>query len=636
MIPLMRRRSSTTRNAIFRILACLWLAVAAVSRVPAAVGAESPDRVEGAHRVVVFADVHGAYDELVSLLRAQGVIDAALHWSAGDTQLVSLGDLVDRGPGSRRVLDLVMRLEGEARAAGGALHLVLGNHEVMNISGDLRYVTPVEFAAFAGAEDDTLREAAWQRRLERQPGAAREAFDAQFPPGYFAEREAFSPAGRYGAWLLAHPFVLVIGDTAFTHGGLPRLVAQLGLEGVNRALHVELSAYLEAWRTLEAAVPDAGPDDFLARPDALAAAGRVEQANALRALQEAPVFTTAGPAWFRGQALCQPFTETATLESSLAKLGVARVVVGHTVTPTRRAISRFDGRVILLDTGMLAEAYGGRAALLIIEGGKLGVAYADRPGELSLPEPLPRAIGSRPADLDDDALEPWLAQAEIVGMEELPTGITKPRRITLRRDGVELHAVLKQLSTDFGATGSTQSLNEGDRFEYEIAAYRLDRLLGLDMIPVTVPRTVDGRPGALQFWVEGAINARQMIEAGLKPEGWCPIEPQYNLMNVFDVLVNNTDRTQENLLITRDWNAVLIDHSRSFTVRQKAPRLLYLERLELPPIFAARLAALDRETLRRELGPWLHRRQIDALLKRRDALLREYGTGAGAEAVGAR
>ncbi len=635
MIPLMRRRSLVTRTSIFRVLACLWLAAAAVSRVPAAVGAESPYRVAGVHRVVVFADVHGAYDELVSLLRAQGVIDAALRWSAGDTHLVSLGDLIDRGPGSRRVLELLMRLEGEARAAGGALHVVLGNHEVMNIAGDLRYVTAAEYAAFAGTEDDALRDAAWQRRLERQPGAVRGEFDAQFPPGYFAEREAFSPTGRYGAWLLAKPFMLVVNETAFTHGGLSPLVAQLGLEGVNRALHDELSDYLKAWQTLGAVLPEA-PDDFLARPDALAAAGRAEQANALRALQEAPVFTTAGPTWFRGQALCHPFTEAANLESSLAKLGVARVVVGHTPTPTRRAISRFDRRVILLDAGMLGEVYGGTAAALIIEGGKLSVAYADRPGELSLPEPLPRAIGPRPAGLDDDALESWLAQAEIVGMEELPAGITKPRRITLRRDGVELHAIFKQLSTDFGATGSTQSLNEGDRFEYEIAAYRLDRLLGLDMIPVTVPRTVNGRPGAVQFWVEGAINARQMIEAGLKPEGWCPIEPQYNLMNVFDVLVNNTDRTQENLLITREWNAVLIDHSRAFTVRQKAPRLLYLEQLELPPMFAARLAALDRETLQRELGQWLHRRQIDALLKRRDALLREYGTSAAAEAASAR
>jgi hypothetical protein len=298
------------------------------------------------------------------------------------------------------------------------------------------------------------------------------------------------------------------------------------------------------------------------------------------------------------------------------------------VTPTRRVASRFDGRVILLDTGMLASAYQGRPSALVIEGGKPLAAYAGEPGRLVPPEPLPRAVGPRPGGLDDDTLEAWLAHAEIVGVEELDAGITQPQRVTLRRDGVEMHAVLKKLSTDFGAAGATRALNEGDRFEYEIAAYELDRLLGLEMVPVTIPRTVNGRKAALQFWVEGAINARQMLEAGQSPSGWCPVDPQYNLMNLFDLLVHNTDRTQENLLLTRDWDVVLIDHSRAFTLRQQPPRLLYQRPVALPAALAERLAALDRASLERELGPWLHRRQIDALLKRRDLLLREHGRAA--------
>jgi 3',5'-cyclic AMP phosphodiesterase CpdA len=623
------------RASITGALAGLWL-VLALATFPAIAAAQDPSyRFEGARRVVAFGDVHGAFDPLVSLLRAQHVVDDELHWSAGATHLVSLGDLVDRGPASRRVLDLLMRLEGEAQSAGGAVHVVLGNHEVMNVVGDLRYVSAAEYAAFAGAADDALRDAAWRARLEREPGALRTDFDAAYPPGYFAHREAFSPEGRYGAWLLARPFLVVVNDTAFAHGGLPPLVAELGLEEANRALRRQLADYLQAWAPIAAALPQARPDEFQSRPDALAAAGRLDESNALRALQDAPAFTTAGPAWYRGQALCHPFTEAANLDAALAKLGATRLVVGHTVTPTRRAVSRFDGRVILLDTGMLTEAYQGNATALVLEDGKLGIAYGDRPGELASPEPLARAVGERPAGLDDDELEAWLAHADVVGVEELPAGITQPQRITLRRDGVELRAVLKQLSTDFGATGRAESLNQGDRFEYEIAAYELDRMLGLDMIPVTIPRKVNGRMSAVQFWVEGAINARQMLEAGQRPSGWCPAEPQYNLMNVFDVLVHNTDRTQENLLLTRDWDVVLIDHSRAFTTQQQLPRLLYKQPLELPAALAARLAALDRAALQRELGPWLHGRQIDALLKRRDALLREHGAAsAGKAAVG--
>jgi Calcineurin-like phosphoesterase len=597
--------------------------------------ADAVHRHEGVRRVVAFADVHGAFDALTARLRAVGIVDGSLRWSGGDAHLVSLGDLVDRGPDSRKVLDLLMRLEGEARAAGGAVHVLLGNHEVMNVVGDLRYVSAAEYAAFAGAGDDALREEAWKRAAERDPTLPRADFDARFPAGWFAHRQAFSPEGRYGAWLLSRPFILVVNDTAFAHGGLPPLVARLGLEETNRALHAELGEYLRTWRELAPGLALARPLGFQERPDALAAAGFAEESAQLGDMQAGAAFSTLGPTWYRGQALCHPFTEAENLESALARLDVARLVVGHTVTPTRRAASRFDGRVILLDTGMLAEEYEGVPAALVIEGGRLGVAYADRPGELSPPEPLPRAVGPRPAGLTDDALESWLAEAEIVGLEELPTGITEPQRVTLRRDGIELRAVLKQLSTDFGATSRRRSLDQGDRFEYDIAAYELDRLLGLDMVPVTIQRKIDGRMSAVQFWIDGSINARQMIEGGLKPEGWCPVEPQYNLMNLFDVLVHNTDRTQENLLLTRDWNVVLIDHSRAFPTSQQQPRLLYKNALELPPAFAERLRGLDQEALRRALAPWLHGRQIDALLKRRDRLLREHGAPAAAgEAAG--
>ena len=91
-------------------------------------------------------------------------------------------------------------------------------------------------------------------------------------------------------------------------------------------------------------------------------------------------------------------------------------------------------------------------------------------------------------------------------------------------------------------------------------------------------------------------------------------------MNVFDLLINNTDRTPENALFTREWMLVLIDHSRAFSTDTKQPLLLYKNPVQLPPSLAKRLATLDRASLEAAVGPYLHKKQIDAVLKRRDRL----------------
>src|SRR5262245_39567688 len=117
------RRASGLRRAL--LAACLLPFACAWAQEPRSSWSD-------VQRVVAFGDVHGAADDLIGLLRAASVIDADLRWSAGASHVVSLGDLLDRGAQSREVMDLLMRLEDEAAAAGGALHVVLGNHEAMN------------------------------------------------------------------------------------------------------------------------------------------------------------------------------------------------------------------------------------------------------------------------------------------------------------------------------------------------------------------------------------------------------------------------------------------------------------------------------------------------------------------------
>jgi len=141
--------------------------------------------VDAPGRVVAFGDVHGAYEDWTALLRELGVVDGNLDWAGGNTHLVSLGDLIDRGPGSRQVVELLIKLSGQARSAGGAVHMVLGNHEVMVMTGDLRYVSQEEFAAFAADETRADRDQLFADYRALNPGgddaSVRAAFDQDYP-----------------------------------------------------------------------------------------------------------------------------------------------------------------------------------------------------------------------------------------------------------------------------------------------------------------------------------------------------------------------------------------------------------------------------------------------------------------------
>ena len=202
-------------------------------------------------RIVAVSDIHGAYDALVKTLQQSDVIDRNLVWSGGKTHLVITGDLLDRGPESRRLMDLVMRLEGEAARAGGQVHMLLGNHEVMNLIGDLRYVSIPEYAAFSDEESAQEREQ-WYRRFQRGQAAdademtVRSEFDEKAPPRFFGHRRAFRIDGTYAKWLLEKPLMIVINDTAFVHGGVPPYVAEHGLAGVNGTLKKDLLNFVVA------------------------------------------------------------------------------------------------------------------------------------------------------------------------------------------------------------------------------------------------------------------------------------------------------------------------------------------------------------------------------------------------------
>ena len=375
--------SRRTENAIARVLCLILVALLSIARA----GAEA-DRWSNVERVIAFGDVHGAYDDLTQLLRTAGVVDAKLHWAAGTTHVVSTGDLIDRGPGSRQVLDLLMRLQTEAQAAGGMLHVTLGNHEALNLLGDLRYVTPAEFAAYQAEDPPVLP-------------------DTTHPPGFFGKRAAFGRDGQYGRWLFSLPVAIIINDTLFMHGGPSAVLAGMSIEQINQRYRAALSS--------------------------------VESLDAVHAN---PLLSDEGPNWYRGAALCNEASETDVLKPLMDGLGVKRVVIGHTIARNMRVASRFDGTVVKLDTGMNRPVYKGHPAALVLEHGDMRVIYAEGGPPAAVPrEPLFVASAS----LDDTAIASILTNGTVTVSGPRGAGALD---IVVEQDGKRVPALFTQGSAD--------------------------------------------------------------------------------------------------------------------------------------------------------------------------------------------
>jgi hypothetical protein len=318
-----------------------------------AAGAES---WEGVERVVAVGDVHGSFEQFVVVLRQAGVIDSKNRWSGGRTHLVQLGDVPDRAPHTRQIMDLLMDLEKQARKAGGMVHALIGNHEAMNMYGDLRYTTPEEFAAFRTPQSEEIRAHFWEQQAASAPRTAgdRKTWEAQHPPGYFEQRFEFGPNGRYGKWIRGHHAMIRIDETLFLHGGLAPKYATLTIGEINNRVQKELA-------------------DF-------------------RLIEGGIAIDPEGPLWYRGLAKAPEEEIAAHVDALLTFHGAKRIVIGHTPT-AGIPVARLGGKVIVADVG-LGIAYGGRLSCLVIERGKLLALNNGQLRAVTAGEPLQASLAA--------------------------------------------------------------------------------------------------------------------------------------------------------------------------------------------------------------------------------------------------
>jgi hypothetical protein len=299
-------------------------------------------------RIVAVGDLHGDYQNFIKILIGTHLVDQDLHWIAGRTHLVQLGDVLDRGPSARRIFNLLIRLEKEAAEAGGMVHALIGNHEEMALAGISfsypGFVTVDEFLSFLPDTyvNDKQTEYIRKKMAGLPPGSEPPVVSLTELMDYWkgimtdekAQREYFrSLHEEYGPWILSHNAVIKINDTVFVHGGISEPYSKEPLATINDDLRREIGL-------------------------------------AMRGAQFRPriIFTSNSPLWYRDLALNDEKSMKKDVDRILSNLRAEHMVVGHSPHGfgTLRTMERFEGKIWVIDTG-ISEYYGGHYSALIIE-----------------------------------------------------------------------------------------------------------------------------------------------------------------------------------------------------------------------------------------------------------------------------
>ena len=325
-----------------RVWACVSLAFVLIFPLPI-LSARGPQEIPcawtGVERIVAVGDLHGDYDAFVAILKAVNLVNDRLSWIGGKTHLVQMGDVLDRGYDARKIFDLIKRLEKEAGKAGGFVHLIIGNHEEMNITGLSfefpEYVTVKEFTSFLPLEYRSTMEEQFRRTHGVQ---------ADITP--FWEGLMKDPQARdiyvenfnrlYGRWIAEHNATIKINETVFVHGGFNEKYSEMKIEDINNLYRAEFQKIFRG-----------------------------------ESFKPVILFVADGPLWNRDMAQENPVEYAPTVDKILANLGARHLVIAHTPQLITENMSRYRGKVWITDTGIswVYRKSGGHLSALIIENG---------------------------------------------------------------------------------------------------------------------------------------------------------------------------------------------------------------------------------------------------------------------------
>jgi hypothetical protein len=563
-------------------------------------------------RVVAVADLHGDYDRFIFILTQPGVgvLDEELHWVAGKTHLVQLGDIMDRGPDARKIFDLLIRLEKEAAAVGGMVHVLIGNHEEMNITGISldypNYVTVKQFVDFLPESYRKAKEAEYLKTLS--PGELKTAEEGGLDVAADENLASFwqeilvrrDPEARkayvlgfndaYGDWLLQKNVIIKINDVIFVHGGVSEAFSKWPLREINTVMRTELEFFQGRMRD-----PQQYQHPFKPRI----------------------VYDPDSPLWFRGLAKGSEESARSGVDRILANLGARAMVIGHNFfrfdsgsSPVieKKNVARFQDRVWIMDTG-ISGSYGGIPSALIYDHGEFRVwgETEEVAARTAVKLPPPKVLSTK-------EMEGFLRTASVVGRGPGPGGRTDAWRLTLEAGGEVRTALFKYIDR-------RRPDPLADSFKYDLAAYALDKYLVLGYIPPMVEYRVDQTPGALQAFVANSISEADRKEKNLPPKDPAAFEKAMADLLVFQNLVYDDCQNEKDTLISRDDGKIYrVDFSEAFAPKKgtvphcdirRCSRLLY-----------KKLNGWDDKTVAGLMAPYLNEEEIRALNSRRELIFR--------------
>lgn len=257
-----------------------------------------------------------------------------------------------------------------------------------------------------------------------------------------------------------------------------------------------------------------------------------------------------------------------------------------------------------------------------------GVAVAQQPAATgTTPEPTasqPAPAQATAPKLTDAEMEDFLLHAKVIKTKSASKGITGSLRATLT-DGKITHDAhiqdIDERQQQFSGSRGTVEFDFRDSWTFNVVGYRVDRLIGMNMVPVSVERRWNYKDAAFTWWLDDVMmDEQERLKVKKEPPDVGMWNQQMQMVRVFDELIANVDRNLGNLIITKDWRLFPIDHTRAFRTNQDLKKPANVTRADRGVV--ERMKALDKETLRKATSKYLTGYQIDAILARRDAIIK--------------